>query len=109
MCGIAGFIDTSGSTPPDQMARDISRMTATLTPRGPDDFGIWTDFHAGVALGHQRLSVIDLSPDGHQPMMSNCGRYIVTFNGEIYNFRELRADLEAKGASVRSASDTAVL
>jgi asparagine synthase (glutamine-hydrolysing) len=91
------------------MARDIARMTATLTPRGPDDFGIWTDFHAGVALGHQRLSVIDLSPDGHQPMMSKCGRYIVTFNGEIYNFRELRADLESAGALVRGASDTAVL
>jgi asparagine synthase (glutamine-hydrolysing) len=109
MCGIAGFIDTSGSTAADQMVRDVARMTAKLAHRGPDDVGVWSDVRSGVAMGHRRLSVIDLSPDGHQPMRSISGRYVVTFNGEIYNFRELRADLAARGATFRGASDTAVL
>ena len=109
MCGIAGFVDTSRSTAADQMVRDVARMTAKLAHRGPDDCGVWTDVRSGVAMGHRRLSVIDLSPDGHQPMRSTSGRYVVTFNGEIYNFRELRADLAARGATFRGASDTAVL
>ena len=72
-------------------------MTATLAHRGPDDADLWIDADAGVALGHRRLSIIDLSAAGHQPMISACGRFVITYNGEIYNFRELRAELEQRG------------
>ena len=68
-------------------------MTAPLHHRGPDDEGVWLDSGAGVALGHRRLAVLDLSPSGHQPMMSAGGRYVVVFNGEIYNHLDLRKHL----------------
>jgi asparagine synthase (glutamine-hydrolysing) len=84
-------------------------MTSAIRHRGPDDAGSWSDRRIGLALGHRRLSVIDLSPEGHQPMASGEGRYIIIFNGEIYNFRELRAELEAYGARFRSQSDTEVM
>ena len=75
------------------MRETVSRMTNRLRHRGPDDFGIWLDAAVPVALGHRRLSIIDLSPLGHQPMVSASGRYVLVFNGEIYNYRELRAEL----------------
>jgi asparagine synthase (glutamine-hydrolysing) len=84
-------------------------MTAAIRHRGPDDAGCWSDTRIGLALGHRRLSIIDLSPEGHQPMASREGRYIISFNGEIYNFRELRAELEAYGARFRGQSDTEVM
>jgi len=84
-------------------------MTATLVHRGPDDSDLWVDPDAGLALGHRRLSIIDLSAAGRQPMASACGRYLITYNGEIYNFPELRAQLEEHGHSFRGHSDTEVL
>jgi asparagine synthase (glutamine-hydrolysing) len=84
-------------------------MISALHHRGPDDSGHWSDAQIGLALGHCRLSIIDLSPEGHQPMESHQGRYVIAFNGEIYNFLELRADLEAHGARFRGQSDTEVM
>ena len=84
-------------------------MNDALRHRGPDDDGVWTDGQAGVALLHRRLSIIDLSPAGHQPMTSADGRYVITYNGEIYNFRALRSELEGRGVSFRGHSDTEVM
>jgi asparagine synthase (glutamine-hydrolysing) len=86
-------------------------MADALAHRGPDDAGVWSDPVAGVALAHRRLSIVDLSPEGHQPMVSARGRYVVVFNGEIYNYPELRAALEAERAAPawRGHSDTEVL
>jgi asparagine synthase (glutamine-hydrolysing) len=108
MCGIAGFLIKTLPEAPDVVAR---RMAAALTHRGPDDEGVWTDAGAGVGLGHRRLSIIDLSLSGHQPMSSASGRFVTVFNGEIYNHLELRAELEAAGAAPawRGRSDTETL
>jgi asparagine synthase (glutamine-hydrolysing) len=84
-------------------------MTDAVAHRGPDDSGVWIDPDAGLAFGHQRLSIIDLSEAGRQPMVSACGRYVITYNGEIYNFRGLRAELEQLGHVFRGHSDTEVL
>jgi asparagine synthase (glutamine-hydrolysing) len=84
-------------------------MAATLEHRGPDDCDVWVDDSVGVALGHQRLAIIDLSEAGHQPMVSADGRFVITYNGEIYNFRSLRTDLQADGCELRGYSDTEVL
>jgi asparagine synthase (glutamine-hydrolysing) len=84
-------------------------MMAAMTHRGPDDIGRLVDGAAGLAIGHNRLSIIDLSPGGHQPMVNTNNGDVLTFNGEIYNFRELRGDLEAQGYQFRSQSDTEVL
>lgn len=95
------------------MAATVTRMTETLRHRGPDDGGVWVDEKAGIALGHRRLSIIDLSPEGHQPMLSACGRFVVVFNGEIYNYREIRKELEAGSGNDRvrwrGHSDTEVM
>src|SRR4051812_12781273 len=109
MCGIAGFVDLARSTNATEMMSTLLRMISTLRRRGPDDSGCWTDPKSGVALGHRRLSILDLSPEGHQPMFSSCGRYCVVFNGEIYNFLELRRRLEREGCHFRGHSDTEVL
>jgi asparagine synthase (glutamine-hydrolysing) len=93
----------------DDFQRYLPRMAAALEHRGPDDEGRWHDAVAGIALCHRRLSIIDLSPLGHQPMTSGSGRYTIVYNGEIYNYRELRTELLANGATFRSASDTEVL
>jgi asparagine synthase (glutamine-hydrolysing) len=104
MCGIAGIANLDGSPVPDPVIR---RMADSMAHRGPDDLGI---FHDGpVAFGHRRLSIIDLSPTGHQPMTSEDGSIVVTYNGEIYNFLEIRQELEAKGHWFRSRSDTEVV
>lgn len=87
----------------------VERMAATLVARGPDDSGTWADQRAGIALGHRRLAIIDLSPQGHQPMHSACDRYVVAFNGEIYNFSALRRELEVLGHRFRGHSDTEVM
>ena len=108
MCGLAGFIDSAGNAR-ETLQEQVSRMAATLAHRGPDDKGAWVDEAAGIALGFRRLSIIDLSSAAAQPMVSADGRYVVVFNGEIYNFRELRAELETTGVRFRSASDTEVL
>jgi asparagine synthase (glutamine-hydrolysing) len=112
MCGIAGYL-----TGPRQMSRDelrgtVLRMADTLRLRGPDDGGAWVDVDAGIALGHRRLAIIDLSVEGHQPMHSACGRYVIVFNGEIYNYKTIRRELEreSQGPSIawRGHSDTEV-
>jgi asparagine synthase (glutamine-hydrolysing) len=108
MCGIAGFkVSSYGSA--ESYQRIVSAMTDSLQHRGPDDDGVWVDAEAGVAFGHRRLSIVDLSPAGHQPMVSSDGRFIITFNGEIYNFKELRLELEARSVSLRGHSDTEVI
>lgn len=84
-------------------------MTHTLSHRGPDDSGIWLSEQASIAFGQRRLAIIDLSPMGHQPMVSANAQYTITFNGEIYNFRELRAELERRGVQFRGHSDTEVI
>ena len=108
MCGIAGFV-VGGGFSAERARDDLAAMAAALRHRGPDHEGLWVDGQAGVALGHRRLSIIDLSPLGAQPMRSCSGRFTVTFNGEIYNYRDLRAELAARGARFRSSSDTEVL
>jgi asparagine synthase (glutamine-hydrolysing) len=109
MCGITGFMDGAGSCTRDTLRSIAEDMTATLRHRGPDDGGVWIDLAAGLALGHRRLSIIDLSPAGAQPMLSSCGRYAIVFNGEIYNFEELRPELVSRGQRFRGSSDTEVI
>lgn len=106
MCGIAGIVDFRGR-PIKQAA--IAAATAALAHRGPDGDGFWTSADGTVALGHRRLAIIDTSDGGRQPMVSGDGRYVITTNGEIYNFLELRAELEALGSRFRSQSDTEVI
>ena len=110
MCGLAGFLTTDGIER-DALASIAQSMADALIHRGPDDTGVWTDETSGFAFGFRRLSIIDLSPAGHQPMISADGRYVIAFNGEIYNFAELRADLEKTGEAPqwRGHSDTEVL
>ena len=84
-------------------------MAAALTHRGPDDSGLWVDQDGRVAFGHQRLAVVDLSPLGHQPMTSPDGRWVISYNGEVYNFKDLRRRLVSEGLAFRGKSDTEVL
>jgi asparagine synthase (glutamine-hydrolysing) len=109
MCGIVGLVDFKNSNTAGVMTEVISRMTETLRHRGPDDGGVWVDDQWGVALGHRRLSIVDLSADGHQPMSSTSGRYVIAFNGEVYNFLAVRRELESAGQRFRGHSDTEVL
>src|SRR2546422_85937 len=107
MCGIAGFWSPGGL---DESARvALGQMTSVLRHRGPDDDGCWLDPRVGLAFGHRRLAILDLSPGGHQPMVSGQGRYRIIYNGEIYNFLDLRAELEARGDRFHSQSDTEVM
>ena len=110
MCGIAGILTTASGV---QESLDIlaSRMALAIQHRGPDDAGAWADAQAGIALGHRRLSIVDLSPAGHQPMHSAGERFVLAFNGEIYNHLDLRAELGAAGAAPawRGHSDTETL
>jgi len=109
MCGISGFLERHPCSSSDALSATVLKMVNTLYQRGPDEVGSWVHEGAGIALGHRRLSILDLSPEGHQPMACHCGRYVVTFNGEIYNYRALRHDLEQLGYQFRSSSDTEVL
>jgi asparagine synthase (glutamine-hydrolysing) len=109
MCGIAGLLDLARSTNPDELAATAARMAAAVRHRGPDDRGVWVDAEHGVALGHQRLAIIDLSEAGAQPMHSASARYVITYNGEIYNAEELASELRASGRRFGGHSDTEVL
>jgi asparagine synthase (glutamine-hydrolysing) len=109
MCGIAGFFSPVKSRAADEMQNIVSAMTDAIVLRGPDDAGAWVDAEGGIALGHRRLSILDLSPLGHQPMLSADGRYVIIFNGEIYNFQDLRAELEKHGHAWRGHSDTEIM
>jgi asparagine synthase (glutamine-hydrolysing) len=110
MCGIAGLFRPGGGDE-SMLAGCVKRMADTLMHRGPDTSGGWTSASAGVAFGHRRLSILDLSDAGAQPMHSDCGRFSVTFNGEIYNHLDIRSELEASGAAPdwRGHSDTETL
>ena len=105
MCGIAGFcrFDIGVESHRDDLASAVAR----LSHRGPDDSGVW--FGETVGLGHRRLSILDTSSDAHQPMASAGGRYVMVFNGEIYNFADIRKDLESTGATFRSTGDSEVI
>jgi asparagine synthase (glutamine-hydrolysing) len=109
MCGITGFLDTTESQGYEELCAIAHRMASTLRHRGPEDQGVWADPASGIAFGHRRLSIIDLSLAGHQPMHSSCGRYVVTYNGEIYNFKTLRQELAALGQTFHGHSDTEVM
>ena len=109
MCGLTGLLNCSRDQTAAAMRAAVTRMAATLHHRGPDDSGVWCDASSGIALGFQRLSIVDLTPAGHQPMVSSCGRFVIVFNGEIYNAGELRSELAADGRSFRGHSDTEVL
>ncbi len=107
MCGIAGFLDYSRQTTLENGVEQAHAMSAVLIHRGPDDCGVWADPAHGVFLAHQRLSIVDLSSAGHQPMASASGRYMMAFNGEIYNHGEIRHRLD--GVPWRGNSDTEVM
>src|SRR5712664_3743615 len=111
MCGIAGFIDFEARTSDETLRATALGMAVNLRHRGPDDEGAWCDALSGIALAHRRLSIIDLSSAGHQPMFSASRRYVVVYNGEIYNVQELRNELEhsARGAHFGGHSDTEVM
>ncbi len=111
MCGIAGFVDFAAHRGIRTAEAILEAMRESLVHRGPDDGGQWLDPEARVGLAHRRLAIVDLSPAGHQPMRSPCGRYVLTYNGEVYNAPEQRAALERKGLAPawRGHSDTEVL
>ena len=108
MCGFAGFVRPPGPQAWDPAA-SLRAMVGSLLHRGPDDEGVWSDPPSGVYLGFRRLAILDLSQAGHQPMVSSTGRFVIVFNGEVYNFQELRAELSAAGFTFRGGSDTEVL
>jgi asparagine synthase (glutamine-hydrolysing) len=108
MCGLTGFWSPEGGEE-SAMRFTAAGMADTLVHRGPDDAGTWVDGDTGVALAFRRLSILDLSPTGHQPMCSADGRFVVVFNGEIYNFLDLREELESLGDRFRGRSDTEVM
>lgn len=109
MCGLAGILQSQARLQEAELTALAGAMGDALAHRGPDDRGVWVDAAAGVALAHRRLSILDLSPLGHQPMRSSDGRYWLAYNGEIYNFAALRAELEPLGHRFGGHSDTEVL
>ncbi len=109
MCGICGFFNPHRPSSKEQLHQVSQQMTHALEHRGPNDMGVWTDASRGLALGHRRLSIQDLSTEGHQPMTSACHRFVLTYNGEVYNFKELRNQLEDQEFPFRGHSDTEVL
>jgi asparagine synthase (glutamine-hydrolysing) len=94
MCGISGFWQLNNDFSEENFNSIISKMSNSLSHRGPNDTGSWIDINSGVAFGHKRLSIVDLTAAGHQPMISSDGRYVITFNGEIYNHILLRNELK---------------
>ncbi|MDV9033934.1 asparagine synthase (glutamine-hydrolyzing) [Pseudomonas sp. RAC1] len=111
MCGLAGHFNLTGQSSEAALLLESKRMADTIVHRGPDDEGLWVDPVVGLGLAHRRLAIVDLSPAGHQPMPSESGRFVMAFNGEIYNHLELRQRLESEGrtASWRGHSDTETL
>jgi len=107
VCGLAGFVDYHGHL--QDIENNLRAMINSLNHRGPDGDGTWLDNQLGIGLGHKRLSIIDLSTEGKQPMVSSNGRYVITYNGEVYNFKKLRIELEQLGCTFRGHSDTEVV
>lgn len=107
MCGITGFIDVGKGSGVHELRALVTSMTDAIQHRGPDGSDAWVQDH--VALGHRRLAIVDLTPSGAQPMASSSGRYMIIFNGEIYNFLDIRKELEARGVSFKGTSDTEVM
>ena len=105
MCGIVGKVSSRHSVD----ASLVIRMRDTMVHRGPDDAGVWSSAEGTVVLGHRRLSILDLSQAGHQPMLSSDGRYVIVFNGEIYNYTEVRNVLRGKQHKFRTGTDTEVI
>ncbi len=97
MCGITGFLDTRREQTSTELESYVTRMSDAIIHRGPDDSGEWVDTAVGIALGFRRLAIVDLTPTGHQPMISSSGRYVMVFNGEIYNYAEIRNELISIG------------
>lgn len=108
MCGISGLV-TNSALPADTLQLSIERMNHTLEHRGPDSGDIWLDAEAGIGLGHRRLAIVDLSPAGRQPMMSQDGRWVICYNGETYSQKELKPLLESKGIALKGHSDTELM
>jgi asparagine synthase (glutamine-hydrolysing) len=108
MCGIAGFLDRRCGDA-GRLTRTVADMTSRLRHRGPDAEGVWVDGEVGLALGHRRLAIVDLSPAGAQPMVSGCGGFVLVYNGELYNAPELARELETAGVRRRGHSDTELL
>lgn len=108
MCGLAGLVNFAGDLSPEAMTAKAATMAETLAHRGPDDEGVWASSDGVAAFGFRRLSIIDLSPAGHQPMVRGDGRYVIVFNGEVYNFRELREQLEVLGHTFEGHADSEV-
>ena len=109
MCGIAGFVGAASHSAGGNADAIAEQMAASLSHRGPDDQGIWRDAEAGTALVHRRLSIIDLSPAGHQPMVSADERFVISYNGEVYSYQPIAAELAASGRKFRGHSDTEVI
>ena len=108
MCGFVGLLQRPGAGE-TELLHWAEVMSATLVHRGPDDAGQWAEPVGGISFGFRRLAIIDLSPNGHQPMRSASGRYTLVFNGEVFNHRELRQELTGSGATFRGHSDTEVI
>ncbi len=106
MCGIAGWFDRHARTTAGELERIARAMGDRIAHRGPDSHDIWVDAEAGIAVSHRRLAIVDLSPAGAQPMVSHCGRYVMVYNGEVYNAEELRRELGTRGINWRGHSDT---
>lgn len=106
MCGFVGFVNCKTDLPEGELTAIGRKMSDAISFRGPDDYGIWTAANHGVVLAHRRLSILDLSPEGHQPMVSESGRYVIIYNGEIYNFQDIQSEL---GNPRRYRSDTRVM
>src|SRR4029077_15024120 len=109
MCGIVGFWHPSSSLGSDALSGLVRKMATTIDHRGPDGDGVWVDPAAGIALGHRRLAIIDLSAAAARARETGIGRFVITCNGEIYNYAELRAELQASGHRFRTHSDTEMM
>jgi asparagine synthase (glutamine-hydrolysing) len=115
MCGFAGIVDNNHCLNSDVLKQAVGKMADTLYHRGPDDDGSWVDAASGIALSFRRLAIIDLTPMGHQPMVAHNGRYVIVFNGEIYNHKDIRKDIEldngSNGANIiwHGHSDTEIM
>jgi asparagine synthase (glutamine-hydrolysing) len=109
MCGFAGWFDSSRSAPHDRLRSVVALMNDTLRHRGPDSSGDWVSSDLSLAMGHRRLAIVDLSPAGHQPMSTPDGRFVLSYNGEIYNHAVVREELSAMGWGFRGHSDTETL